>query len=327
MSKYEQRKVPLSAIDSEDETFRITTKTEIDDLVSIFRKIGLINYPILKPKNDGYLVICGYRRVAAARFLSWETIPARILSQRADTFLCATLAISENSVERSLNLIETSRALSLLSWTIPEKNLFSETAEMLGLPQNPSLVRKLLPLCRFPDSLQRGIVSGTLALPSALMLAKCPPESAVILAEFLEKLKLSLHKQRELIGIIQEISVRDDRSIQSIVTSPEIERIIGDSNLETPRKAGLIRDQLKQMRFPYLTQAQNSFNRLKGELKLGGNPSLRPPAGFEGNRYTISFSFENLFELKGHCKKIEKLEKNDQFVQLLSPKPPVQTDS
>lgn len=315
---YEQQKVPLSAIDSEDETFRITTKTELDDLVSIFRKIGLINYPILKSKDDGYLVVCGYRRVATARFLSWETIPARILPQSTDTFFCTALAISENSVERSLNLIETSRALSLLTRTIPEKKKFSETAEMLGLPQHPSLVRKLLPLYRFPDCLQRGIIAGTLALSSALMLSKYPPESAVILAEFLEKLKLGLHKQRELIEIIHEISIRDDRSIKSIVTSHEIERILDDSSMETPRMAGLIRNQLKQMRFPHLTQAQNSFDRLKGELKLGGNPSLRPPPGFEGNRYTITFSFENLSELKDHRKRIEKIEKSDQFVQLLS---------
>ena len=324
LSDCDQKKVSLSEINDEDDTFRITTNTETDDLVSVFDRIGLINPPILKPKpcNTGFQVVCGYRRVAAARVLSWETIRARILPTNADTSISARLAISENTAERSLNLIETSRALHLLSTTTREKKEFYESAGMLGLPRNSSLVKKLIPLCNLPATLQQGIIDGRLALPSALMLSQHSDETAVFFAEFLNKLKLSLRKQREVIELIKEIAIREDMHIQSVLQSPDIVRIVEDPELETPRKAGLIREYLKKWRFPHLSTAQASFEALKGDLKLAGNPSLRPPAGFEGNRYTISFSFENLSELENHRKTIENIQKNERFLQLLASREP-----
>jgi ParB family chromosome partitioning protein len=321
----DQQTVSLSDIDPEDVTFRVTTDRDRGDLVASIEAVGVINAPILKKEGAAYRVICGFRRLAAVRLLNWDKISARILPDDTSPLLCAELSISENINERPLNPIETSRALSMLSSIISDNRQFLETASLLGLPRNKSLVDKLLELRRLPYSLQQGILSGVLSLPSALMLSNLPAESSLPIAEFLQKLKLGFHKQKEVIELIQEISKRDDLSINSILNSEWIIDTLNDPEMEIPRKASLIRERLKKWRYPHLSAAERDFERLKGELKLSGNPTLKPPAGFEGKRYTVSFSFENQAELRRKLKTLEDAEQTPSLRKLLSSEDPADT--
>lgn len=320
--EYSQREVVLADIDSEVETFRISTNTGVGDLAYAMDRVGLTRQPILTTSVNGYVVVCGFRRIAAARSLGRQSIPARILPENADPLECAILAITENSIERPLNIIETSRALSLLSQYISKKDVLLKTAEQCGLPGNTSLLKKLIPLCKLPELIQEGIMSGTLALPSAQLLSSLPNETSVAVAEFLKNLKLSLHKQRELIDILIELSKIEECSIESILNSTEISRFLNDTEKDLPQTAGKIREYLKKRRFPHLTHAQNEFNLLMRGLKLGENVSLKPPPGFEGNRYTISLSFGSLPEFEKQIKTLLELSENKDFIHLVRSRDP-----
>lgn len=318
-SELENRIVSLSDIDLKQETFRITTNNAVEDLVCSFKRVGLINPPILMHQGTGYIVLCGYRRISAARATGWHTVPVRVLSPESNPLSRVMLAISDNTGERALNLIETSRALSLISSIVTDDETRNRIAGEVGLPENPVLLRKIEPLCRLPKPIQNGILSSDIAMPSALMLEKMPPETVGSLAAMLSKLKLSLSKQREFIDTLQEISARDDCTIEDILQSPDIRKITNDPDLNTPHKAGLIRNILKQRRFPHLSKAQASFNRFRKSLKLGNNLSLNPPPGFESSQYTITFSFSNLSDLEDHRKSLARLAKDERLKDLLSP--------
>jgi len=320
--KYELKSVALSDIDSEIDTFRITTKNRIDDLIPAMDRVGLTNPPILEQTPEGYVVVCGFRRIAAARSLGWLSIPARLVPEDASPLFCALLAISENSVERPLNPIETSRALFLLSSLIDDEEELLKTAKKVGLPVNQSQIKRLLPLCSLPKSLQEGILAGNLALPSVQMLSDFPDETAVLIADFLIKLNLSLHKQRELIGIVDEIIKIEGGSIESILGSSDIRQILDDPETDMPRKAGKIREYFKKRRFPHISRAQAEFERFKSRLKLGENVSLKPPAGFESNRYTVSLSFGSMPEFEKQIKTLEKLSVDEEFARLLCSRDP-----
>ena len=181
----------------------------------------------------------------------------------------------------------------------------------MGLPSSPSFLRKIESLCRLPQSVQNGILSGDIALPSALMLEKVPDETAESLSEFLILLKLSLNKQREVIVFLQEISARDDCTVDDILQAPEIRTIMNDPDMDAPRKAGLVRNILRQRRFPHMSHAQASFERLIDDLNLGNNLSLKPPPGFEGTRYAITFSFSNLSDLEIHRQTLARLARDE----------------
>ena len=231
--------------------------------------------------------------------------------------MCATLAISENLSERPLNSIETSRALNLLASAITDKEVFYKTAEGLGLPCNPSLLKKIEPLCRLPQVIQNGILSGNLAQPVALMLDKLPSEAAIPLSDFLTRLTLSLQKQREFVAIIHEISIRDGCPVQDVIQAPEILDILGNPEPDIPRKANLIRNYLKRRRYPLLSNAQDSFDKIRSSLNLGENTTLTPPPGFESNRFTLTFTFSKLSDLDKHKQTIERLSRDVAFQSLL----------
>ncbi len=321
-TKFDYRTVALKEIDSEEAPFRITTNDAVSDLSDALGQVGLINPPVLMHQADRYVVVCGHRRVLAARALAWETIPARIPTSQNDPPACAFLAISENSIERPLNLIETSRALSLLNSFIPDKKERYRVAGNLGLPSNPSLIKKIGPLCRLPQQMQNGILSGEISLPSALMLSKLQPKAAVLISEFLIRLKLSLSKQKEMIVILQEIAIREDCTVEEIIHSEKIQSILDDPEMDRPRKSGLIRTYLKHRRFPNISDALDAFEKVKSSLTLGENTSLNPPPGFEGNHYRISFSFSSMNELDHHKQTLERLLEDERIKALLDSGPP-----
>ena len=59
--------VKLSEIDHADDTYRITTQTDVSDLKQSFKRVGLLNPPFLIENNSSYTVVSGFRRIEACR--------------------------------------------------------------------------------------------------------------------------------------------------------------------------------------------------------------------------------------------------------------------
>ena len=76
---HRDQEVPLALVDQADRSFQITTQTSIDDLKASIPDIGLLNPPVLKEHAQGYIVISGFRRIAACLALEWPSIRARIV--------------------------------------------------------------------------------------------------------------------------------------------------------------------------------------------------------------------------------------------------------
>ncbi len=117
-------------------------------------------------------------------------------------------------------------------------------------------------------------------------------------ANLFDDLKLSLNKQREIITLIKEISIRDDISIMEVLHGSDLLEIQNDNNLDRSQKSQKIRFYLKQRRYPEITTADKKFRQNIKELKLGNNTKLVPPSNFEGATYTLKLSFNNPDELQ-----------------------------
>ena len=134
--------VAISDIDSEDKTYQITTKISLSDLTGSITQVGLISPPILKHVNSKNIIICGFRRVAAFRDLGLRLIKARVIDQDADEIEYIKIAIADNSMQRSLNLIEQSRSIKML-WPFKDTINLAKTASMLGLPEGEPYIKKI----------------------------------------------------------------------------------------------------------------------------------------------------------------------------------------
>ncbi len=305
--------IKISSIKSDDTTYRITTDTSIDNLTRSIKETGLLHPPILIQKeslNNEFIIISGFRRIESCQYLGWSEIEARILPHDTEKIEQVKIAISDNSFQRPLNLIEVSRSLNLLSEFFKDNKELAEAAAKLGLPGHPGVIRKMEKLSNMPIPVQNTILSDTISLAMACEMDTFENDTAITLVKLFDDLKLSLNKQREIITLVKEIAIREDISMQDVLGGDALQQILNNSEPDRNQKSQKIRFYLKERRFPAITKNEKSFDALVKSLNLGNNVKLIPPRDFEGTEYNLNLSFSSLTELKSHKSLFDRLIQN-----------------
>jgi len=295
---FKQKIVKLSLIDSKDESFRITTQKNIDHLMDSINNVGVLNFPLLIEKTSGYKIVCGFRRIEACRRLGWTDVEVRILDVDTKRLECIKYAITDNSLQRPLNLIEQSRSINMLFDFYKNFSSLGKELSDMGLPENQSIIKKIQKLCHLSGSVQNGILSNTISLTMALELGRMQQKAGEVFAKLFETLKLGLNKQREILTLAKEISLREDIPVLKVIENNILQKILTNEDLDRNQKISKIRIYLKQRRFPVITAAEKELESHLKKLKLGNGIKLIPPDNFEGNTYFLKISFKNLIELK-----------------------------
>jgi len=303
------KSVPLNRIDTTDDTFRITTRTDVDDLLASIPHEGLLNPPFVIEKAFDFTIVSGFRRITACKKLGLEEITVRVLEAGLNSLEYLRFAIADNALQRHLDLIETSRALHKLSAHLNTGNRFIESAVSLGLPPNPTVIKKIKDLCLLPDSIQCAILADLISLSMALDLKKMAPDCAVAFGQLFSEFKLSLNKQREIMTLVKEIARRDNISEQKILEDPQLQDIVIDPDLDRSQKTRELRAYLRRRRFPQIVKAEAMFKYRRKQLNLGNEIKLIPPKDFEGTTYTVNMSFSSIAQLKAlHAKLFRMLQ-------------------
>lgn len=176
--RYKLKIVDLTEIDLGDDTFRITTEKQVDDLMISINHLGILHLPLLLKKESTYTIICGFRRIEACRRLNWSKLEAMILDPDTMKLKCIKYAITDNAFQRPLNLIEKSRSIEMLAEFFKDINRLSEELSVLGLSEHPSMIKKLKDICHLPEPLQNSILSNTISLAMVLELAGMSKDDA-----------------------------------------------------------------------------------------------------------------------------------------------------
>jgi ParB family transcriptional regulator, chromosome partitioning protein len=319
-TEVDQRIIPLAQIDSGDERFRITTRRDSADLQPSLQRLGLLAAPLVLPTENGFIIVSGFRRIAACRELMWDVIPARVLSRQTAEYECALRAIAENSTARSLNLIETSRALALLDRHAPDGRVPPADAAALGLTTHPGLASKLKTLCRLPAEVQTAVIAEAVSFPMACELGRLEPDLAVVFARLFSRLKTGLNKQREILTLVSEIALREQTDPGEVLRDPALTRVLEMEKADHNQQTRQIRRLLRRRRFPSLVAAEDRFQELRLRLKLGENLQLTPPRDFEGTRFGLTLSFQSLSEIESLRVKLDELTNHPDFKTLLTGK-------
>jgi ParB family chromosome partitioning protein len=309
--------VKLALVDSKDDSLRITTQNNIDHLMNSIRHVGMLNLPLLIEKKTGFKIVSGFRRIEACRQLNWIDVGGRILDSGTTQLECIRYAVTANAFQRPLNLIEQSRSINLLHPFFDDVSTLGKELSATGLPDNPSMIKKIKELCHLPEAVQNGILSNTISLPMALELGKFEQDVGKGFAKLFETLKLSLNKQKEILTLVKEISFREDIPILKVIKTDRIQKILTNENLDRNQKIRNIRIYLKQRRFPVITATQNDLENQLKKLELGSGTRLIPPENFEGSTYILKLFFKNLDELKDRHANINELIKNPSLRKIL----------
>jgi ParB family transcriptional regulator, chromosome partitioning protein len=312
--------IALARINLQDDTFRITTRTDVNDLLESIRYDGLITPPLLIKKNSTFIIVSGFRRIAACRKLDWDYITARILKANIGVHDCLRLAIAENAHQRSLNLIETSRCLQKLSLFITSSKRLTESASSLGLPDNPSMIDKIKNLSLLPGPIQISILADTISLTMAKELESLEADCAIAFTRLFDQLKIGLNKQKEIVTLVKEIARRDGLSTQEVMEDKHFIEIITHRDLDRGQKSRKLRSYLRQRRYPRIAAAEKTFEIHRKNLNLGNDIKLIPPREFEATAYGLNLTFTNIEHLKTLQTRLNKIIQLPDFKKILGHK-------
>lgn len=304
---YSVHGVPLPQIDTSDQTFRITTNSDFTDLATSIRQMGLLQPPLLVPEGKGFVVVCGFRRIAACQSLCIANIPARIDNGHLSRLDHAQMAIADNTSQRPLNIVEQSRALALIQRFTPEDGDWHATARLVGLPSSRAALQRLLPVADMPESLQMAIVNGSIALPVAISITRLQPDDGNALSMLLQRINTGLNNQRELVELIVETAIIKEMPVPCLLEHNDIASIFKQDDTPMPQQVQRLRQMLKKMRYPELSKAEDAFHQAYKGLNIDPAIQLHPPRFFEGQTFRLSLSFRSRQQLKQLLADLEKI--------------------
>ncbi len=302
--------ISLAAINSEDKTYCVTTNADVHALAASIQQLGLIHPPVLKQHRSEYVIISGFRRIAACRQIGWSTISAGVLRSEVDNETCALYAIADNSLQRPLNLVEISRSLFLLSEYVNDQTQQLKYASELGLPDHRDHIKKIKKICQLPEPIQNAILCGTISLPVALDLFKFETDIGIDLANLFDQLKIGINKQRELILLFNEIALREKIPLRRLLNEESVRQILDNPELDRIQKSRRIKHYLNLRRFPAIFNTKKKFENLVKSLELGDTIRLIPPKDFEGTTYTLTLRFKTHSELAELRSKLDNIVRN-----------------
>ena len=297
--------LPIEAIDPHDTTFLITTKETVEDLRRSIQNLGLIQPPILFKENSKIVIVSGFRRIKACRQLGYEKIDVNLLDSITPKLQLVLLAVADNAMQRSLNLIEMSRAFNLLAHHVTDPTEIPPIVSALGLPGSADFIEKVKHLKHLEPDIQKGVVENSISLPTALELGQYKPHEGRVLSNLFRDLQLSLNKQREVLGFLTDIAGRDGESITRILQNQQIVSIMQSHDLDRHQKVQQLRKYLRRRRYPELSRMEEQYATMVKTLGLGPGFRLTPPRYFEGTDYTLSIVFRSQHELLQHLTKAQ----------------------
>jgi len=312
--------IALARINLQDDTFRITTRTDVNELLDTLQYDGLLTPPLLIKKNSTFVIVSGFRRIAACLKLNWNEITARILKPDTGALDCLRLAIAENALQRPLNLIETSRCLQKLSLCITNSRQLAQSASSLGLPDNPSMIDKIKSLSLLARPIQNSILADTISLAMAKELELLEADCAIAFTRLFDQLKIGLNKQKEIVTLVKEIARRDGIPMQEVMEDKRFVKIMTHRDFDRGQKSRKLRSYLRQRRYPRIDAAEKTFEMHRKNLKLGNDIKLIPPKEFEATAYGLNLTFTNLEHLKTLQTRLSKIIQQPDFKKILERK-------
>jgi ParB family chromosome partitioning protein len=311
--------IDLNDIDVNNSTYRITTDQTIEPLIVSIGAIGLLNPPFIFPAaHRKYMVISGFKRVAACRHLGYASIRTHLLNPDITPDRLAELAICDNASQRPLNLVESSRALTLLAGYVQDPAALEQINERLGLPEHAAMRDKVMRLCRMPDTIQAGVLQEAISLKTALMLDDLGAENGVMLAEIFRDLHLSHSKQREILIHIDDIARRDGINTSALLNNAQLQALLSDPNTNHVQKAARVRQFIRSKRYPVLTHTEETFQKESKKLSLGHNIRFSAPSSFESREYVFTMGVKSLKDLESGIKNLQKTLNNPALQKILT---------
>ncbi len=293
--------IAINTINVADDSFRMTFAPDISKLRCSIKNIGLVEPVHLRHTQDGsYQIVSGYKRILACQDLNRQTVPALIYEHNDLSPTQAFLHnLHDNVFSRELNTIEKAMTLSKLFnlYSINEDDLTNNYLALMGEPKSYKLLHQYLSVDQLIDKMKEYIVTNNISAANASRIAELSPTTQQALHNVLKHIRPNTNKLNELLTMIREIAARDGISVEDVLHRYELLTIVANPEVAAPEKISALRQTLKGIKLPQLTQKQAEFGKLIDQLQLPSNAHLKADPYFEKNNMKLEYQFDNPEEL------------------------------
>jgi hypothetical protein len=265
------------------------------------REVGLLNPPLVYDNGNGRLeVVAGFRRLSALRALGRARVDCRVMGDRGpDRLGRLLLNLHDNLATRPLNDVEKAMALTRLSKHMSGKDVMEGYMPLLGLAPRPETLEFYLALEeRLDDPIKTALVRGRVSRDSVASLLELGDPDGKALFSVLEELNLNINEQKKFIEYIIELSHIKKSDISSLLSMPDLDRILSDTGLNGPQRKKALLKQLREMRYPKLTDAETRFHRMVSRLNLPKAARIVAPPFFESPDFRLEVRFRDGRDLR-----------------------------
>ncbi len=301
LSRFDRLEVlGASQLDLGDRTYAITPPWfPLEQLSTSIRKTGIINPLHVEPVNGGqHRIICGFRRAQAAIDAGLEDLPCWVRRKcgRSDLFVESIL---DNVGSRPLHELEKASAVAKLieDFGISRQKVLEEYLPLLGIRPTAFHLQRYLDIDQLPEQLKRAMVDSRLELDTALVIAHWTQAEQQTFLGLQSHFKLNVNTQKKLTELLDELRRKTGLSATQIW-----EQAIGEGDPGSSKSPSAALEQalhsLLRLRMPTLSELEDQYRELKVALRLPPEVRLRPPAYFEGDRLTVSFSAASAGEFR-----------------------------
>jgi ParB-like nuclease family protein len=289
--------IPLADIGEESLT-RFSLDPPPETLVQSIKELGITHPVLLAPADKGYPIVCGHRRVACARLLNLETVPAFVLDKAPTSAELLKQNLLENRAQRTYSDIEKGMIIhKLVEAKITEAEIIKDYLPLLDLERSKKLFADLQQCATFASGLNSLLHGLNLPLRVFSILFRWDANDQAAAVTLLDTLRPGVNKCRELLELTDETAVKENTSPQAILNRAEIQTPLNDADLPINNKYEAIHRQLRLWRYPVLTDLQKQVFRAIDQLKLDGKIKLRTPENFENDQFKIELQFNTREEL------------------------------
>ncbi|MBI4527664.1 MAG: hypothetical protein HY695_28030 [Deltaproteobacteria bacterium] len=132
-------------------------------------------------------------------------------------------------------------------------------------------------------------------------------DEAQALLELAREFKLGENHFRDFMDWLEEIALRDGKSLREVLQAEPIASIRTDPRLGRNDKLKRVKEEVRRRRFPRLARIQDEIQKRIRELKLNPKLQISVSASLEGSDVTIQFKAVTLDELRRRIRELEEI--------------------
>jgi len=313
------KEIALDRIDGSDKRFAFAFPCDVEDLLPSVKESGLWMPLTLQEKgNERFRIVCGHRRLDAAKRVGIRQIPARIVRKDQDDLKLFLEGIRENVATRSVNDIERGQCLhSLVSKFGADRATRDTVMKELGLTPGERLFNQYTSLMRLTGELQLYVVEHNIPIRVSSRLSAWSMEDLRALQRLLKRAFFGGNALKKLVDLIEEIALRDRSSIKEILSCSEISVLPENVELTATQVRDGVLSALGNIRYPRLAEESATLNKLLNKVRPRGVRLDLPPF-LEGERIEVNFPFGSVEELKERLTSLGNIADREEIRKILA---------